>query len=50
MKSPALIAARRAFAAAVKVYNKIPYENRQAKLAAYEKVNAAAAACAAARK
>ena len=50
MKSPALIAARRAFAAAVKAYNQIPYENKTAKAAGYEKVTAAAAAVAAARK
>jgi len=50
MKTPALIKARRAFAAAVKVYGLIPYEAKQAKLAAYVNIQAAAAACAAARK
>jgi hypothetical protein len=50
MKSPALLKARRAFAAACKVYRLIPYENRPAKVAAYINLQAAAAACAAARK
>jgi hypothetical protein len=50
MKSPALIKARRAFAAAAKVYRLIPYEAKQAKFAAYLSLSAAAAACAAARK
>lgn len=50
MKTPALISARRAFAAAVKVYNLVPYYPRQSKLAAYVNVRAAAVAVAAARK
>lgn len=50
MKSPAIISARRAFAAAVKVYNLIPYYPRQTKLSAYVKVRAAADAIAVARK
>lgn len=50
MKSPALISARRAFAAAVKVYNLVPYYPRQTKIAAYVNVRAAAVAVAAARK
>lgn len=50
MKTPALIKARRAFAAAVKVHRLIPYEAKRAKLAAYLALSAAAAACAAARK
>ena len=51
MKSPVAIAAcRRAFNAAVKAYHSISAEPRAAKLAAYEKVSAAARALSAARK
>ena len=51
MKNPAALAAcRRAFNAAVKSYHAVPSEPRAAKLAAYEKVTAAARALSAARK
>lgn len=51
MKSPAAIAAaRRAFNAAIKAYHAVPLEPRTVKLAAYEKVNAAARALSAAKK
>lgn len=50
MKNPAAVAAaRRAFNAAVKAYNAVPYEPRAVKLAAYEKVNAACKALTAAK-